>query len=669
MDRSQPLSGLLRSSLLAEIILVFLVLVIPPKVSANDTWVFYPTEVEAFLRYDSIDQEGIKNSDLDSHETDFELGVSLTQEGHVLDPDIAWFLLDIEPAYTKSKNDSDSFEEERKGDIVNYLFQLGLLKGTPGPLGFNVEAQRSSSLITGDLGSRFDNVVESKQLSANWKNQAFPMMLSYEEELLEQDFTASQSNVMSQRNEFLKSWTLSGSSSKMKLRVDRKELDDRVIERDNDYELDQASLYHNLPWGRDSELQSRLTYYDRVGFIANERISLQENARIRHTDNIFSRFIYRFHSVKQNIETDDHFTRYEFNHKLYKNLNTTASLDFNTRKSEDFDEEIMGTDIKNTYRKNNFLGASVHAGLGLGYRETDRETSQGLLDIVDESHVVPLSGAIILNNRFILTTTIVVTNDNSTLAYVEGLDYEVNSLAGNLTEIETIPGGRINQNDTILVSYQSQALPSQEFSTTQTNYNFGINLGGFRFSHSDSKSNDDLISEADESFLSDTRYTFTDLEYRWEIANNDLLLSAERRFTRTGDFESTTYTYQQLLTWTHNHRIRTNLNLTESFTQQAFRDNDLYSLDLSVDWRPKAALSVRLMIGFWTLKDRVDPSIGQSRDDEFITTGFRLHWKYRLINMDFSYFHNQRKIDQDQTTGESKTRQDRIQFNLTRRFL
>jgi len=439
-----------------------------------------------------------------------------------------------------------------------------------------------------------------------------------------------------------------------------------VIATDNDYDLDQANVSHRLTWGRDSELWSRIDYFNRTGYLANERLTLDENARIRHTENTFSRLNYRYYSVVQNVETDNEFIKYEFNHEIYKNLTNNFNLNSNSLRSDNEKEDVLGAGIESRYRKQKFFGGSVNAGVGLDYWRTDRVSSGGLIDVIGESYVVPLNGALTLTYRLIVLSSIVVTNFDGSVVYIDGLDYTVNTLADNFTEILIIPGGQINTGDTIQVSYQYATSPSQEFSTTQTRYNLGFDLNWMRVSHSDRRSEDSPIAGADTSFLNDTRFTLTDLEFRWELFSAEMLFAAERRFSKTGGTQSTTYTYQQRFSWKDNRKINWNLSLVESFTEQDIRDSELYSLDLWADWRPLGNMTVRPSLGVWKRED-----IGDQFDstDEFVTAGLSLNWNYRKLVVNFSYFHNKRDLIRENSVSDTKTDEDRIMFKLTRKFL
>ncbi len=651
----------------ALLALMFFTLFASRSIAQSDPangFVLYPAKVEAFLDLDQIDR--VSNNQ-NSTETDWELGVSLNQEGYYLDPAITWFLLDIDPALTRNIYEDELVTDETDGEQINYLFQLDIFRDTPHLFGLNLDSFHNSNKENGTLGSRYDNIISHTSAEMRWKNEAFPMSLTYREEILEQEFLNSQTNQSSERDELSNILVLTGRSSKLNLRVEKKELDDRVVTRNNDFEQDTAYVNHNLEWGNGSSLFSRIDYLDREGFNANERFSIDETANIKHTDSVSSKSSLRITTITQNIKSDENIASFQLNHKLFKNLNSSAKIYHETEQSDILDEKIHALDLQTRYNKNEIFGARINAGLGVGYKETDRDSTGGLIDTVDEAHVVPLSGSIRLDNQYIIPSTIVITNDLGTLVYTEGFDYEVNALPSNFTEIITIPGGQIITGDTILVSYQANSLPSQEFSTSQWNYGFGFDRGWVRFSHSDRESDDKLKSGADESFLNDTRFTLTDLDFNWQINTIHVNFSAERSFNKNSDFGSTTYSYQQRFSWPVSRNSRWNLSFNESFIEQNLRDTDLFSARFFVDWRPNARLLIKPALSYWQRED-VDNSGNGDSEDEYMSASFNMHWNYRQVIMDLSYHHNTRDIKYLSTSTQTNTDEDRIMFTLTRRF-
>ncbi|MCG7893773.1 MAG: hypothetical protein JAZ12_04920 [Candidatus Thiodiazotropha taylori] len=640
------------------------------RLAAESSFVLYPTELDAVVKFD-----GTKTRNgFESQEIEWQAGLRIAQMGYLLDPRIAWFLIDIEPLYTWTELETDDTVEEYDGELFNYLLQTSLLQGTPGPFGLDLSAQKNTSLNTGSLGSRFDTDIESYRATLNWKNSAFPMSLSYEEKTLDEEFRSSLTNPVTERDELLKSWNLKGRSSKLSVHLTHDELDDRIISRNQDYELDRANISHHLLWGRNSQLDSNLNYTDRTGFNANERLTISESARIQHLDNLHSRTSYHYQSTEQTIENTEHGGRFELHHRLYNNLNTMGYANLNKRESDDLDEDKWRVGLEARYTKNKLLGAYISAGVRASYQETDRVSTLGTIDVIDESQAVPFTGAILLEQRFIITSTIVVTDSDGITVYDENTDYTIIDLSGDLTQLQVVPGGRIDSGDTILVSYDAEILPTQEFSTVFTNYHFTIDYDWVRLSHSDSKSDDKLIAGASESFLQNTRNTYTDLEFHFKPINIDTVIGAERRYTETGGFESTTYSFNQRFSWTPKVRrggqsINWSLNATQSFTEQDFLDTDLYRVDFIVNWQASRNLTIRPTISGWKREDVGSAVAGGRKEDEFYTAGILAQWRYRKLDLDFKYNHDRREVTNSDNSDTTETNEDRLMITLRRRIL
>jgi len=644
------------------IVVTFITLaVISGSVRAWDWIGFYPLDAEAIVRFYGTDRRS-ENGEF-FQDIEWRAGVHLTQKGYILDPGIAQFLLDIEPVYIGGRIESNTAKDDRNGNFLSYLVQLNLLRGTPGPFSFDLSAMRSSNLNTLALGSRFENVIELNSASGQWRNSAFPMQFIYSERSLKQEFTSSGSSIISERDELLKTFTIKGRSSKMNLLLERQSMDDRVVTRNRDYDLDRASFNHKFLWGRDSQLRSRLYYLNRTGFNFNKRLTIVETADIQHTDTIFSRSIYSFNSVAQTFETNEHTLESTLTHQLYSNLTTSVRVFGSSLTSNNLDQTRWRTELEGQYQKQNlFLGANAYIGLAVSYQETDRNSSFGLAEVIDEAHVVTLGGMIILNRRFIVSATILVTSADGALVFTEGTDYIVFDVTDDLTQLQVVPGGRISTGDTILVSYKLQVLPSQEFSTTFTRIRLGFNLGWMNFSHYSRISDDRLLSGAGESFLNDYRDIATNLEFRWRMADIDSVVGAERRYNKTINFESTTFTFRQFFSWDGFGDTLWNLNMVESFGETNLISTDLYTLELSANWQPVMNLRIRPTLGAWKRLDKGESISGGQRDDTFITAGISMRWQYRKVSLDLAYHYNRR------TTNARLTNENILLFNLRRRF-
>jgi hypothetical protein len=632
----------------------------------------YPPEIEAFTSFDGASRRFMDAGDsVDSLDYQWDVGLDISQQGYILDPGIVRFKFDLRPYYLWSKYDSVNTTEKITGNNLSYMFRVDMLQGTPGPFWYSVDAARGTNINSGSLGSRYESEFENQSATVYWKNPAFPTHLSFQDRSLFQKVLQTRNNVSSayiRRDERVKTVTLKGHSSKTTLFAEHLVLDDRVPGRDLDYELDRINLGHNLPWGSNSNLRSRFDYYDRKGFNANRRINLIESATIQHARNISSFSNYSLTSISQNYETIAHDASFNTSHMLYNNLATRGYLWGSSQTSDPQDVKRWRGGLSTQYTKN-FFGAAFTAGLGYSYQVTDRDTREDIIEVINEPNTVPLNGAVVLNRRFVITSTIIVTSADGSVVYTEGIDYVVFDLPEDLTQVQAIPGEQIAVGDTILVSYQAIALPSQEYSTTNTNYNLGLNLGWLRFKHSYTDMDEKLISGQGDSFLNPRRDVRTKLEFRWDISRFEVLLSADRNYTRYDTYEATAFTYREQVNWATSGNTRWNLSAVQSITESTTLNTDMYSVELSVDWQPRYNLLIRPKLGMWRRYDEGEALSTGKRDDEFITAGVWLRWFYRKVTFNMNYVHNQRMTDTYRADAvPSETNEDLIFFNLIRKF-
>ena len=637
-----------------------LLLGVPSTLVAEEWLQLQPGRAEAIIRFDGTYRSN--NGGSESNDSDLQAGLRFSRGGYLLDPKIANFNLQLEPFFSQGKSTGTANSENRDGNFFNYNARLNLFQGTPGLFAYDFSATRNSGTTDGSLGNRTEYDIETRFAQMRWKNRAFPMSLQYEERFLEQFFQSAFRSGLSERDEVLRSISLVGRSSKLNLNLEHEWLDDKRLLQNNDYEQNRGRLVHRFRWNRESSLNSRIDYTDKTGFNAYRNLNIAEIVTINHTDSLSSTSTYRYDSIERVDETRSNFGDFRLRYQLYSNLTTTGHVSGSSIQSDILDEQQKNFGLNFDYRKKNLFGADVNLGLGSSYREIDRVSMAGLRDIINESQTVPIAGDIILNERFVITASIILTDAAATVVFTQGLDYEVFAFGNDLTQLLIIPGGQINVGDTVLVSYQAENLPTLKYSTTQTDISFRMDWGWVSASHRYNRSDDKRISGAASSFLRDHKRTSTDIVFRWGKEKLDARFGAERRFDRTGDFETTTYTARQTLSYKLSRLLSMDLSISEAFTRNDTQDNDLYNMQYSINWRPTSRLLVRPMIGAWKRIDERAAVARIKRKDSFLSAGFDMRWTYRKLGLDLRYSHNRRGTD------TIDTNENRVMFTLRRRL-
>jgi hypothetical protein len=612
-------------------------------------WInFYPITGELSLEFDGRWEESASGNS--TRRTDYEERLSLHLGGYSVDPRIFTFNFDLEPALTQQESDSGTATVSSDGTFLNYKARFSLLHGVPAsPVSLNADFSADTGETEGSLGNRSDFTTETRGANLHWKFRPFKSTLSYREQSLNVTFIPGFGLTPTERDEFQQTLTYRGKSRGMELVLEGNKFDDRTA-LDKDYESGLARLTNNFHWGKNSRLTSRLEYSDREGFNAEEKVSVNENLRLQHTENLSTTYGYGYDSLQRTTDTETHSGSFGLNHQLYNNLTTNFGLDGFTTQSDQFREDTYNVNLDFNYTKRFTPGLRLSANLGGGYNTTDR--TGGQLDFT-ESPTIPVTGIVVLVQRFILWPTIVVTAPGCNPC-LDGTDYLVEDAGGDFTQLRIPAGSRINIGDTITVDYAYEP-PTVEYYGIPYRVGFRLEYGPFAFYHRTVGEDQTFVSGPDPTAIGDRRTDTTGVEWNWTRGRNRVSAGAERVFTETIDRATTEYLLRQTL----NYAIAPNATLSATFRETFLRNDttaDAYDGDLSVRWFPFPGLSVTPRLS--AFRRTVDPG----GTDSFVRAGVDVSWKWRRLAVDMLYDHTQHDND-----GATRV-EDRVFVKLTRKF-
>ena len=634
-----------------------MVLVTTASAARAQEWLnLNPFEGEVFFEFDGR----WTDSDGTARDLEFQEGVRLRQRGNILDPGIATFDLELQPTFSQGQSRQPGpGDNDRDGFFLDYAGNVSLLHGTPSPVALRAGVAQNTGDIDGDLGARTEFSTLRWNVDLDLRTPAFPSTFSYNERYLDQDFRSAFSTTSSKRDDVLRTATYKGRSSKMELFVEGNWFDDRE-RSERSYDTQQSRLTNFFRWGKGSNWTSQIDYFDRNKFNAYERLSMNQSGRLQHTRNLYSTYAYRFQELDQDLaDTTLHTGDFGLTHQLFKNLTTTLSLSGSHQDADEVgteDRYASGLDL--TYTKNVFWDGNITANAGGGYNVTDRDTEDGILQVNNESQVVPPTGVVTLDNQFIDINTIVVTDSTDTQVFAEGVDYDVQSASNNLTQLIILPGGQINVGDTILVDYQFEVQPSVKFYGIPFRAGLRFDFGWISLFVRVDGEEQNVISGEDQSVVSDRRTSRAGLELRWSDSATRADFRGQRVFIKSGGFNSDEFSFNETLT----HRISRQASLSLNANQSFFDSNDdvqvdVYTADLYLNWLPLPNLTLRPHVGGFYRNDK------DGTDEQFINSGLDLSWFWRKLKVDLRYNHDFRS-----GSSVSDTHQDRVLFTLTRRF-
>lgn len=595
-----------------------------------------------------------------TRETEIRSGVRFRQSGYSLDPRIFRFSVEIEPEISRGEFTGSTHDETRDGLFLNYNVNANVLQGTPGPFSVDIQAGQTTDTIDGSLGNRNEFDLQTRSIGVNWKTRIFPSTLSYSERALDQSFRSGLTGTISERDDILRTIRFHGRSSKLNLNIEREWLDD-LTGRNFDYSTNKGRAEHRFEWGKGSLLTSHIELFDRNGFNGFERFTVDETADIQHTEALSSTTSYEFQSFSQQDTTVENAGSFTLTHNLYNNLTSTGYVSGSLRDSDTLSETEYESGFDLNYRKRIFWDGQFNAGIGATYRITDRESAGGFESVADESHLIPATGLVTLNRRFVDISSIIITDSTGLLVLTLGTDYTLTVNGADLVEVFLLPGGLLGPTDAFLASYQFELQPSAKFSTIPYQFQASVDFGWVRVFHRTSISNESLISGTGGSQLIDRKDRTTGVRFRWDGNTVRTTASAQLRSETTGAFETDSLDFDQSLVYNFWRTAGLTLSLGEIFSESTNRNTDLYTADLSMRWRPWPGLTIRPRAGYWSRTDSGSAITGGTRDEQFFIGGLDVSWFWRQLEVSMRYDHTVRGGD----IGEST--EDRLMVTIIRR--
>lgn len=606
-------------------------------------------EIELEYKGRNAQQEGVG----EVKQYQFNEKIELSQAGYLISPKIFDFSLSLTPSFLQGQVDAANLGQRTEGVYFDYDVNLGVLHGAKAPVDFAADASRGTGTISGSLGSVTDFVLESRSVGTTWKLTSFPMSLRYEEQLRDQSFRSGPTARTINREDFQQSVRWQARSSKLQIQVEKRWFDDRV--GDNDYQLLDQKVHHKLRWGKNSQLTTRQSYYDRAGQHSFTRYTVSEGLRLQHVDSLQSLIDYHYSSITQDDETL--VTTVGYTLKFQPSTKFSIGLKGEGRDSTfgTGSEKEYGGRLDLTYEKSLFKKGKLSFGLRGSSLQTDRQSNGSTTETLEITRVVPATLIVLLDARAIDTSSIFLTDALANQVFVEGVDYIIRNVSGDRTELQILTSGQIAAGDTILVSYGAAAQPSAEFNTETVDANLTLDFDWLRLYHSSRYVAETLQSGSFGEGQDDQRDQTSGAQLSLSKAWVKATARAETWSHKSGDFSTKSLTYSQ----TVQVDISAVSHLFFSASQISFesdgRETAFNQWDLNLKWSPLRGMSVKPYVNGW---DRED-DLGQ--DERRLGAGVNFTWKLRQFDLALDYSHL------DYVTPNSDRSEQRVGVRIVRR--
>jgi len=591
----------------------------------------------------------------DAQEYTFEEQLSIRESGYVLHPGILTFDVDINPVFSQQSFKGETGDVDSNARFLNYSVNLGILQAKPANL--RIHGRRNSGTLTSSLGNQTEFKSDTFGVDGTYTNPYFPLNMSYSKRFMEQTETSGPTSAAFERDEIEESISFSGRSSKMDLSLERIEFEDLKKNRRSISDLARFS-HRLLRWGKGSSLDYNIDYRNREGFRPSQRLAFNEQLHLQHTKNLYTTYSHNYTSTVRERDTKSNFGNFSLNHRLYQNLNTMLNLSGSAIDSESNRQLSYGGRLNLSYSKKLPWKGRFTAGAGGAYRIEENENPGALFEVVDEEHKVNSTRIFFLKQRFIVIDSVVITNPDETVVYIQGQDYDIVS-SGSLTEIRILTGGTIRVGDVLKVDYIYESTPALKFSSTTYNYTTGLSFGWVYLYYSLSRSDQDLLDgRSDSQLLSDETST-TGAEFKFQGPRYRLTLTAEKESRKTESIKSDAIFLRQSYQHTFSRKISLSFNANQTFVDSETSESATFSEDLSINWRPKPNLFLELNAEMWQREEREEDNKSEER---FWAVGPKLRYFVGRVEINSEFSH----LEWNGASGDRD--EDRLTFTFQRRF-
>jgi hypothetical protein len=310
----------------------------------------------------------------------------------------------------------------------------------------------------------------------------------------------------------------------------------------------------------------------------------------------------------------------------------------------------------------NYSKALRFGNLGVSGRlraaRTDQESGSSGLQVIGEVAVLRGTTPVDLENEFVVSESVVVSNSNRTQIFVEGLDYRL-VVVGSTTSIQRLIDGNINDGETVLVDYTFESTGTTEFDTL--NSGITVNFGFLDTMNVYVRYDDQDTSLRSGEFtnpINDRRSLELGIAINGQFLDG-WSMNGELRH-RDQEEEISPYTSDSLNIGLTRYLLGSwKISLAGAFTvvdfENSIEDVDYRSYNLGISGR--AFRSVQLTYSTSYLDDR-----GGSLPRKQLQHRFRMQWAYR--QMRFSLWALYSDYEQGTTTKTDK----QVTAQLTRAF-
>lgn len=560
--------------------------------------------------------------------------------------------------------DSQSADaEEHNTDFAN-LYDISALFFGASKLPFTVYTRRDQQNLDRDFSSSIVSTVTETGVRANYDSERTPTSVHiFYNENDQDDQTGVNDYSYTQFTFALQNTLRFTDNNRLETSYALDSIDETLSNNSSNSFLRNDLLMTNvIEFGADKENEARtyLRFYDQSGDFGFTSLRLEEQVRLRHSENLDSRYNLRAEQLERDGETQ-HLVNGSatVTHRLFDSLvtNATAGGDYFST-SEDFDSYSVFLRVSEDYTKR--LGPGrLDLGLGGGVNLQRNSERGSTVSVVNDQRRFNDPSPITISQRNVEEGSVVVTGPGGIPTFVEGVDYTVEYFPDRI-EIRPILGGGIVDGSTVLVDYDIGPEPASDIDTFNTNASFRYTfaegwLRGLAL-YTSYRTTDHSIDavDPDQFALDDIRNWVSGVEYRRKWFG--LLAEYEDNDSTQNPFQTTRF--QGLFEYPLGPGSLVSLRTDYEMTDFEQPDNHLDFLRVSARWnhRWSDALDTLARLDY---RNEQDERRGDSEGVDAIAS---IRWRKRQTSVYVTY--RATIVDSDSSNNTSHY----VEFGFTRAF-
>lgn len=409
---------------------------------------------------------------------------------------------------------------------------------------------------------------------------------------------------------------------------------------------------------RSRVLFSTARVFARDGTSDSSTVTDTETLRWQLTPNLWSDYNYSFaHSDSDGSAVTTHRGSVGLGHHWYQSLTTSLHAETVFVEFEQGNEKDYGGGLGWSYTKRIPWNGRLGLNLAWSYLLADRDVPPGVLSVLDERQTFTDAGPVLLENRNVVASTIVVTSEDGTIVFARGTDYFVEEL-GRRIEIRRNPLGRIQAGETVLLSYESEIGGPFRIGNRPLSFGTSADFGWVHVFYAGERLRQDVFDGDPEVTLGSIDTDTAGIEFRQRGERLDLAAGQEYRRYRSDELRFQSVGFTQTAAWRISPFLRLELLGNEIFHtfDEPDRTRNFFSGRTSLTWRPLANLTAVVFAG---IREQQESDIP---DETFVEAGTDMRWILGHFTVHLSYEYNSRDIGASERTG------DLTRLELTRSF-